>query len=169
MKNLPVLGILAATFAASCKGGPTDWKDAPIKTMEGKIKDVAFTIDLPTGMDGLDQGDFGYEFNYKQDGRVGTPSITVMLSEEVATLEAAIKSEGSETTVFDQETTATGWSYAYENSAYKGKEDYIVNTTLTIAGKNVSCSGRITPFKRGGTSKDRIPLIKKYCASIKLK
>jgi len=167
MKKLVGAAVFASVALVACgSSGPADWKDAKLKTFEGSIKGINFSIELPEGMQGKDDT-YAYSFDYRVGGRVYTPDISISPA-SAKTLEEAVKQDATEA-IFDKESHADGYSYAYENSSYKGREDYIVNAVQIIGDKAIKCHARITPMSKGGTTKDRIPLIKKFCASLKIK
>jgi hypothetical protein len=166
MKKI-VATVFAVALQSACgSSGPADWSTAKTKSFDGEINGVKFSIELPEGMQG--KGDkYAYEFDYRVGDRVYTPDISVSTT-KLTTLEESMKQDSREA-IFDQESHADGYSYAYENSSYKGREDYIVVAAVIAGDKVLRCHARVTPMTKGGTTKDRIPLIKKFCASIKVK
>jgi hypothetical protein len=170
--------LLAVLAVAACGGdGPTHWKDQPLETFEGTNDGVTFTIQLPKGMKKSSvESKYDVEYSYHQDvggeGRVFAPNVSISKASKKKTLEEGMKDESdikSPTDVVFKEETADGWTFAIENSSYKGREDYLVRAQKTVGDITFRCSARVFPMKKGGKTKDDIPAIAKMCQSVKPK
>src|SRR5687768_16782176 len=115
-------------LAAACgESGPTHWKKQPLETMEGSNDGVAFTIQLPKGMqkssvESKYSVEWGYHAKVGDEDYVFAPSVSVSKASKKQTLDEAIKGESSvkaPTDVVFKEETANGYVFALENSAYK--------------------------------------------------
>ena len=154
--------LAALVLLAACGGGGGDWtthKVAPVKaTFNGK----AFTIDLPEGMT---QKESKYEvsWDFREGGRVHTPSVTVSDGAAWKTLDDYVKSEPKVTTWERRDTLPNGFIVAHENTTYVGKEDYVVYAVVDGWG----CMVRVTPWKKGDSVKDKLPAVEQMCLSLK--
>lgn len=169
---------LLLIVVAACGGdGPKHWKDQPLETFEGTNDGVTFTVQLPKGMqkssvESKYDVEFAYHAEVGGEGRVFTPNVSISKAARKETLDEALKGESSvkaPTDVVFKEEAADGWVYAIENSSYKGREDYLIRGQKTIGEVTLRCSARVTPMKKGGKSKDDIPLVAKMCQSLAVK
>jgi len=147
-------------------GGGDDWTSKPIKTVAATVDGIAFTIDLPDGMRQKAE-DGGVHFDFLVGEYVKTPEVTVRAGGFAKTLEDYLKSEASTKDWLRKDTLPDGYITSAENSAYKGKEDYLVYAYRTAGDKVLTCQARVTPWSRGATTKDKVPLVEKMCLSLK--
>jgi hypothetical protein len=155
--KLAVLVLLAA-----CGGGGGDWSARKVAPVTGTFNGKAFTIELPQGMT---QTPSKYEvtFDFREDGRVHTPSVTVSDSAGWKTLDDYVKSETKVSTWVRKDTLPNGFIAAHENTAYPGREDYVVYSVIDGWG----CMVRVTPWKKGDSVKDKLPAAEQMCLSLK--
>lgn len=153
---------------AACGGKDGDWTSKPIKPVSSTAGGVAFTIDVPDGMRMRPDGD-RVTFDFDVDGRVHTPELTISAVGYADTLDDYVKTEPHVDTWLRKDKLADGYVASYENSAYKGKDDWIVYAYRKFGDKVLTCNGRVTPWAHGDTAKDKVPLVEKMCLSIKLK
>jgi hypothetical protein len=154
-------------------GGPDHWNKQPLETQEGTNDGVTFTIQLPKGMQKSKvESKYSVEWAYHVDGRTYAPSVSVSKASKKHTLAEAIEGEKKITKDLEvvwKEETPTSWAFAYENSSYKGKSDFIITGETTTGEVTMSCHARVYPMKKGGDAKGDIPAVAKMCASIKPK
>ena len=63
-----------------------------------------------------------------------------------------------------------GYVAAFENSSYKGKEDYVLHAQRYVGDSALTCNARVYPMKKGENVKDKLlPLVQKMCLSLKAK
>ncbi|MDB4955492.1 MAG: hypothetical protein JWO36_3061 [Myxococcales bacterium] len=164
MKSILLMLCVAAT---ACAGGGDDWTKKPLKTVSGTAGGVPFSIELPDGMrEKVDGKDVRYDFHI--DDRTKTPEITVSAGGYAKTLDDYMKTEPGVDNWLRKETLPDGYVVSYENSSYKGKEDYLVYVYRTFGDKVMTCHARVTPWTKGAAVKDKVPLIEKMCLSMKL-
>jgi hypothetical protein len=166
MKILSVLAF-AAVACGKGSGGGDDWTQRPVKPVSGTVKGLAFTIDLPEGMRQKTQPD-EVEFDFKVGEYAKTPDVTISAGGYAKTLEDYMKTEPKVDTWLRKDTLPDGYIATYENTAYKGKEDYLVYAYRKFGDTVLTCHARVTPWERGATTKDKLPLLEKACLSIKL-
>jgi hypothetical protein len=165
--KLSHLCALALTLVASaCGSGDKDWTQRPLKTVTGTTKEVAFSIELPDGMEKQDDGGM-VRFDFHIDGRHKTPEISVGTADYAPTLDDYLKTEPGVTNWIRKDTLPDGYIVSYENSSYKGREDYLVFARRAIGGKTLTCNARVTPWTKGATTKDKLPALEKICLSLK--
>jgi hypothetical protein len=164
MRNLTVC---ALALAIGCgKGGGDDWTKKPTKQVSGTVKGQAFTIEIPDGMRQKAEAD-EVRWDFLVDGYAKTPEITVRAGGWADSLDKYVETEKSVDNWLRKEATADGYIASYENHNYKGKEDYLVYAYKKVGDKVLTCSARVTPWTRGATTKDKVPLIEKMCLSLK--
>jgi len=164
--------LLALLLVAACGGGgPTHWQEQPLETIEGTFEGHKYSIEIPKGMVKSDSKySDEYQYKAKRGGElyVFAPSLSVGWTDRKETLEDRLKSE-KETPVH-KESTADGYIAAFENSSYKGKEDYVVYAQRYVGEGALTCNARVYPMKKGETVKDKLlPLVEKMCLSLKAK
>jgi hypothetical protein len=165
-----ILGLgLLISLAACGDGGPPAWNKEPVASVAGSVEGIAYTIDLPKGVELSKHSDAKeQEYQFHHDGRVHAPWVTIRKGYKKQTL-AEGKQFDAKSPILHEAESATGWIYAVENSAYKSSEDYIIRAQ-TYAGDNaIDCSVRIFPPKKGGSAKELIPDAEKICQSLKVK
>ncbi len=151
---------------SSGSGGGDDWTSKPIKTVSATADGVAFTIDLPDGMrQKPDSG--GVTFDFLVGEYAKTPEVTVRAAGFAKTLEEYMKSEPRTSEWLRKDTLPDGYIASAENPNYKGKEDYVVYAYHSAGDKVLTCHARVTPWSRGATTKDKLPLVEKICLSLK--
>lgn len=162
------LAALVITLAAACGGGGpgSDWTKKPIETVPIEVDGTKLTIDVPKGMR-LEAESGGVTFDFHVGGYVKTPRISVRSGGFAATLEDYVKGEPQVDNWVRKDALPDGYVVSYENSAYKGQEDYLVFVHRTLGDKVFTCSLRVTPWARGATVKDKLPLAEKICLSLK--
>jgi hypothetical protein len=165
--------LLVSLVACGGNNGPESWTKRPVKTVTGTVEGIKFSIDLPDGMRQKDEKDEAvWDFLVEHGGEKysKTPEIRIKSGKYAdKTLEDAMKSpvRSNTTNWVRKDTLPVGYIVAYENGAYKGKEDYIVERY--IAGEpSLECSIRVTPWTRGATVKDKLPQAEKICESLKV-
>jgi hypothetical protein len=166
MNRLLISVGVTAAIAACGKGGGSDWTSKPAKTIAATVRGVAFTIEAPEGMRQQAKPD-ELQLDFLIDDYVKTPDITVRASGYAKTLDDYVKSEKEVTNWVRRDALPDGYVVSYENPNYKGKEDYLVYVHRTFGDKVLTCEGRLTPWERGATSKDKLPALEKVCLSIK--
>jgi len=163
--------LLALLVVAGCGGGPTHWQDQPLETIESTFEGHKYSIEIPKGMVKSDSK-YSDEYQYKakrgDELYVFAPSISVGWTDKKETLGDRMKTE-KETPVHS-DSNAEGYVVALENSAYKGKEDYVIYAQRYVGEGAFTCNARVYPMKKGETVKDKLlPLVEKMCLSIKAK
>ena len=166
---------LLATFlvaAAACGGGgPTHWQEQPLETIDGTFDGHKYSVELPKGMvKSSDKYSDEYQYKAKRGDElyVFAPNLSVGWATKKETLEDRLKSE-TETPVH-KEQTADGYVAAFENSSYKGKEDYVIYAQRYVGDAALTCNARVYPMKKGENVKDKLlPLVEKMCLSLKAK
>jgi len=159
--------LMVCVLAAACgKGGGDDWTKKPVKPVSGTVKGHAFTIELPEGMTQKTEAD-EVRWDFHVDGYTKTPEISVRAGGWADSLDKYIESEKDTDNWLRKEATSDGYIASYENHTYKGKEDYLVYVYKKVGDYVLTCSGRVTPWTRGATTKDKVPLIEKMCLSLK--
>jgi hypothetical protein len=172
MKTIASVLLMSAVACGGNKA-PESWTTRPVKTVAGTVAGIKFSIDLPEGMRQKDEKDEAvWDFLVKigDEEYAKTPEIRIKSGTYAdKTLEEAMKSP-MRTDVSNwvrKDALPDGYILAYENGAYKGKEDYIIERY--IAGEpSLECSIRVTPWTRGATVKDKLPQAEKICESLKL-
>lgn len=160
---------LAIALAACGKGDDADWTTRPVKTIAATAGGIGFTIDLPDGMRQKADGD-GVKFDILVDDYVKTPEVSIGAGGFAKTLDDYVKSEPRVDNWLRKTTLPDGGYIAsYENENYKGKDDYIVYAYHPFGDKVLTCNARVTPWTRGASTKDKVPLVEKICLSLKLK
>ncbi|MBA3453289.1 MAG: hypothetical protein H0T42_09380 [Deltaproteobacteria bacterium] len=163
--------LLVASVVGCGGGGPTHWQEQPLETIEGTFKGHTYSIEIPKGMvKGSDTYSDEYQYKAKRGDElyVFAPSISVGWTDKKENLGDRLKSE-KETPVH-QEQTADGHIAAFENSAYKGKEDYVVYAQRYVGEGALTCNARVYPMKKGENVKAKLlPLVQKMCLSLKAK
>jgi len=170
MRTLLAVLLFVSVSGGCGGGGPTHWQDQPLETIGGTFDGHAYSIELPKGMvKNSDKYSDEYQYKAKRGGElyVFAPRVSVGWSTRKETLEDRLTSE-KETPVH-KEQTADGYIAAFENSSYKGKEDYVVYAQRYVGENALTCSARVYPMKKGGKAKDDIPLVAKMCQSLKTK
>ena len=161
--------LITSVLVAACSKGDNgdDWSKRAVKTVSASARGVAFTIDLPDGMrQRPDRGDV--EFAFHIDGYTKTPQFTIGTGGVAKTIDEYVKFEPNVDNWLRKETLPDGGFIAsHENAAYKGKEDYLVYVYRPSGENGLSCLARVTPWSRGATVKDKVPLIEKACLSLK--
>jgi hypothetical protein len=163
------LAALAFVLVAACGGGSdsdSDWTQKPIETVSIEVNGTKLTIDLPKGMRQTPESG-GVTFDFHVGGYVKTPGISIREGALDATLDDYIKGEPKVDPWLRKDTLPDGYIATYENTAYKGKEDYLVFVQRTLGDKVFRCSLRVTPWSRGAKVKDKLPLAEKICLSLK--
>lgn len=167
-----LLAALLVTSVIGCGGGgPTHWQEQPLETIEGTFEGHAYSIEIPKGMV---KGSSSYSDEYQYKAKRGdelyvfAPNVSVGWAAKKETLDDRLKSE-KETPVF-KEQTADGYVAAFENSSYKGKEDYVIHAQRYVGDSALTCNARVYPMKKGENVKDKLlPLVQKMCLSLKAK
>jgi hypothetical protein len=162
--KLILISILAV---AACGGKGDDWTKRQVKTVPVTVGGVALTIDLPEGMRQKVDGD-AVRFDFLVDEYAKTPEITIRAGGYAKTLDDYLKTEKSTENWLRKEALPDGYITSSENSYYKGKEDYLVYAYRVFGDKTMTCSARVTPWTRGASVKDKVPLVEKMCLSMKL-
>jgi hypothetical protein len=164
MRTIWILGVAAM---ACGKGGGDDWTKRPVKPVSATAGGVAFTIDLPDGMRQKADGD-GVRFDFLEGEYAKTPEVSIGTSAFAKTLDDYVKFEKQVDNWVRKDTLPDGGYIAsHENHNYKGKEDYIVYAYRPFGDKVLTCSARVTPWTKGATTKDKVPLVEKMCLSLK--
>ena len=171
------IALCLVMLAACGGGGPEHWSKQPLETFEGTNEGVTFTIQLPKGMkkssvESKYDVSYAYHADVGGESRTFAPSISVNKASKKQTLEEAMKGESdikAPTDVVFKEELPDGWTYAIENSSYKGREDYLVRAQKTVGDVTLYCSARVYPMTKGGKAKGDIPLVAKMCHSLKTK
>ena len=159
--------LMVCVLVAACgKGGGDDWTKKPVKTVSATVKGHAFTIELPEGMREKAEAD-EVRWDFHIDGYVKTPEITVRAGGWADSIEKYVESEKGADNWLRKEATPDGYIASYENHNYKGKEDYLVYVYKKVGDTVLTCSARVTPWTRGATTKDKVPLVEKMCLSLK--
>ncbi len=171
MRTLLAVLLFVSVSGGCGGGGPTHWQEQPLETIDGTFDGHAYSIALPKGMvKNSDKYSDEYQYKAKRGGElyVFAPRVSVGWSTRKETLEDRLKSE-KETPVH-KEQTADGYIAAFENSSYKGKEDYVVYAQRYVGENALTCSARVYPMKKGETVKDKLlPLVQQMCLSLKAK
>jgi hypothetical protein len=166
MRNL-FISCLMLVACGKGGGGGDDWTTHPVKTVSATSKGVAFTIDLPDGMRQKPDGD-RVEFDFLVGEYTKTPNFTISVGGFAKTIDDYVKTEPKVDNWLRKEALPDGGYIAsYENSAYKGKEDYLVYVYRPVGDKVLTCHARVTPWERGASVKDKVPLVEKACLSMK--
>ena len=165
MRHLIALAALGSLVACG-KGDGEDWTKKPIKTVTGTVKGVAFSIDIPDGMRMKAEPD-RVEFDFKVGDYVKTPNISIGEGTFADTLDKFVETEKSVDNWVKKEPLPDGYIATYENSSYKGREDYLIYAVRKFGDKTLSCSVRVTPWTKGATVKEKLPLLEKACLSLK--
>jgi len=153
--------------AAACgTGSGDDWTKKPVKPVSATVKGIPFTIELPEGMRQKAEAD-EVRWDFHVDGYAKTPEVTVSAAGWADSLEKYLETEKSVDNWLRKDSLPDGYVVSYENSAYKGKEDYIVYVYKKAGDKVLTCSARVTPWTRGAKTKDKVPLVEKMCLSLK--
>ena len=160
--------ILVLVAACGSKGAGEDWTRRATKPVTATVDGVKFSIDLPEGMrekDAPEEVTFDFHVTIDGEGYTKTPEFHVRTDKYGdKTLDDFVKNWGKDVTVWlRKEAQPDGYLASYENPAYKGKDDYLVERH----GDGLQCSARVTPWNRGDTVKDKVPLIEKMCLSLK--
>ncbi len=159
--------ILALAAAACGKGGGDDWTKRLVKPVTGTAGGIAFTIDLPEGMRQKPDGD-DVKFDFLVGEYAKTPSFTIGSAAFAKTLEDYVKFESKVDNWLRKDALPEGgYVVSYENHNYKGKEDYLVYVYRPVGDKALTCSARVTPWTKGASVKDKVPLVEKACLSLK--
>lgn len=165
--------LLVSLVACGGNNGPESWTKRSVKTVTATVNGIKFSIDLPDGMrqkDEKDEVDWDFLVDIGGEKYAKTPEVRVRSGEYAdKTLDAALKSPMHKDTTnwVRKDTLPDGYIVAYENAAYKNKEDYIVERYLA-SEPSLECSIRVTPWTRGATVKDKLPQVEKICESLKL-
>ncbi len=159
--------IIVLGCAAACGGKGDDWTKRPIKTVSATVKGIAFTIDLPDGMRQKTRDD-EVEWDFLVGEYAKTPDISVSAGGFAKTLDDYVKTEPKVDNWLRKDSLPDGYIASNENDTYKGKEDYIVYAYRAFGDTVLTCHARVTPWERGATVKDKVPLVEKMCLSIKL-
>jgi hypothetical protein len=160
--------ILVCALLAGCGGKSEDWSKRPLETKAAKADDINFTIDVPKGMRQKDDAG-GVVWDFLIDGRVYTPDISVRAGGYAKTLDEYLATEKSVENWVRKETLPDGYVASYENPSYKGREDYIVYVYKKFGDKVLTCNARVTPWEKGGKTKDKLPQLEKICSSMAVK
>lgn len=171
------IALLFLLLVACGDDGPTHWNKQPLEPQEGTNDGVTFTIQLPKGMrkssvESKYSVEWGYHAKRGGEDYVFAPSVSVSKSSKKRTLAEAIDEEKKVTKDLDvvwKEETPASWAYAYENTTYKGKDDYMIIGETTTGDITMRCTARVYPMTKGGKAKGDIPAVAKMCASIKPK
>jgi hypothetical protein len=160
---------LVILLAACGNGGPPHWKDQPLQTFTGTTGGHAYSIDLPKGTEKSKvESKYSDDYDYHTGGRTYAPSVSISWNEKKDTIDQAIATEHDP--VLDKSSDDGGWVYVTENSAYKGKSDYIINAQRFAGDGSFSCHARVFPMVKGEDVKTKLlPLVEKMCASLKVK
>jgi hypothetical protein len=160
--------VLCLIIAAGCGGGGgDDWTKRPVKPVSATVEGIAFAIELPEGMRLKAKPDEA-RWDFLVGEYAKTPEITVREGGFAKTLEDYLKVEPKVDNWLRKETLPDGYIVSNENDAYKGQEDYLVYVYKTFGDKVLTCHARVTPWERGATVKDKVPLVEKMCLSMKL-
>jgi hypothetical protein len=166
------LGVGLSMCLAACGGesGPPAWNKQPMVATSGTVGGIAFTIDLPKGMEPSSVNDDREQaYAYHADGRTYAPRVSVTKFKKQSLADAKAMFSKTDAILHEAE-TPTGWVYAVENSAYKGKQDYLVYCQTYVGEDGLDASVRIYPVgKSGGSTKELIPDAEKLCQSLKAK
>ena len=166
-----LLALLVTSVVGCGGGGPTHWQEQPLETIEGTFESHKYSIAIPKGM--VKSSDtYSDEYQYKakrgDELYVFAPSVSVGWAAKKQTLDELLKNE-KETPVL-KEQTADDHIAAFENSSYKGKEDYIVHAQRYVGDSALTCSARVYPMTKGENVKDKLlPLVQKMCLSLQTK
>lgn len=171
MRNRLALALaLALPVAAACGGGgPTHWKDQPLETIEGKIKDHAYAIQIPKGMvKGDDSYADVYQYKAKRGGElyVFAPSISISWTDKKQTVDEAMKYEKATPTKKEQ--TADGFVHIAPNGEGK-KDDVIIAVQRYVGDGAFECRARVYPMAKDESLTDLIPRVEKMCLSLTAK
>jgi hypothetical protein len=160
---------LVILLAACGNGGPPHWKDQPLETFTGTTGGHAYSIDLPKGTEKSKvESKYSDDYAYHTGGRTYAPSVAVSYNEKKGTLDEALAREKEP--IVDKSSDAGGWVYATENSAYKGKSDYVITAERFAGDGSFTCNARVYPMVKGEDVKAKLlPLVEKMCASLKAK
>ena len=158
---------LAIILTAACGGGSdSDWTKKGTETVSIDVEGSKLTIDVPKGMRMKSESD-GVTFDFLVGEYVKTPDISIREGGFAATIDDYVKGEAKVDNWLRKDTLPDGYIVSYENSAYKGKEDYVVFAHRTLGDKVFTCSVRVTPWSRGAKVKDKVPLAEQICLSLK--
>ena len=149
--------------ATACGGGSSgDWTTRAVKPVTATFNGKAFTIDLPEGMrEKTDKYEVRWDFH--EGDYAKTPEISVSDQAAWKTADDYAKSNPKVATYVRKETFPDGFIVSHENDTYPGKEYYLVYAVKGGWG----CSARVTPWRKGDSVKDKLPLVEKMCLSIK--
>lgn len=146
--------------------GPADWSKAPLDvTLEGKAGDQALSIKVPKDFVG-ESTKYTYDIDYRTGGRTYSPKMSVSVSADPKTLADEIKSEKK---VFEQQETADGFYFSFENSDPTDLYTVVVRNTASGA---IRCRTRVSPLAKADTAetiKGRLPAARAICATVQLK
>src|SRR4051812_18926323 len=149
--------------AAACgKGSGDDWTKRPVKTQSATVKGVAFTIDLPDGMRKKEEPD-EVRWDFLVDGYAKTPEVSVSATGWADSLDKYLETEKDVTNWLRKDSLPDGYVVSYENSSYKGKEDYLIYVYKKTGDKVLTCHARVTPWTKGASTKDKVPAVEKMC------
>jgi hypothetical protein len=157
--------LAALLLLAACgDSGPDHWSKRPTETVAATVDGIAFSIDVPKGMR-MEAKPDEVELDFLIDDRVYTPNLHIRASSSGGTADEELKFEKNPN-VLRKEDLPDGFVVSFENSAYPGKEDYIVRAARRAGDRWLTCSGRVTRWKKDEKVKDSVPLVEKMCLSI---
>jgi hypothetical protein len=165
MKITPALCVLAL---AACGGGGDEWHKRPLETRTVKLEGVSLSIELPKGMRMKQERD-EVVFDFLEGEYVKMPEVRLSVSKLSRPWKAedVILGDEKKETFLRKEDLADGYVVSMENTAYKGKEDYIVRASKKVGDKQIDCDARVTPWSPGEKVKDKVALVEKMCLSVK--
>jgi hypothetical protein len=157
-----VCGLLVV---AACKGGAgdTDWTKRPLKTAQGTVDGIKFSIDVPDNIRQKDRGD-EVEFDTLIDGRVYDPGVSIRASTGTPSLEDWLKYNPEEKAT-RKEATADGFIVSGPNEYHENA--FTVYVEKAAGDRKIICQGNIA--KGGGTPDPAGSLAKleQICLSLK--
>ncbi len=162
-----------ALALVGCSKGPEHWAKRPVKPLSKTVAGVAFTIELPEGMVEKPDGDgLKWDFEVERGGEkyIKTPWVMISSAKYAdKTLDAYMKSPVHKdvTNWVRKDTLPDGYVVSYENPAYKGKDDYLIERVI-VGDPGLDCTVRLGAWERGDDVKAAIPQAEKMCTSIKL-
>ncbi len=162
---------LATLLVIGCGGkdGGEDWSTRPLEEVTANTDGILFSIKIPKGMRQKEAAGGGVVWDFLVDGRVYSPDITVRAAGYADTLEKYVETEKRVDNWLRKDTLPDGYVATYENASYKGREDYLVYVYKKVGDKVLTCSARVTPWVKGGKTKDKVPLVENMCLSMRAK
>ena len=156
---------ICLVVAAACGGKGEDWTKRPLKQVIATSGGIKFTIEVPDGMRQRPDGD-GVQWDFLIDDRVFTPDITVRAGGYAKTLDEYVATDKTVDQWIRKDTLPDGYIATNENPSYKGREDYLVYVYKKVGDSALTCHARVTPWRKGGKTKDQLPQLEKICLSM---